>query len=83
MLFLYKHIYFPWNGVLKFWKSRQWLSAACWVIYSLLHLTGQLFVLQSVLVCLKWDRPATSMLRGCFEFLETFFIYLILAGAEW
>lgn len=39
---------------------------------NVLHLTGQLFVLHSVLVCLKWDRPATSMLRGCFEFLETF-----------
>lgn len=29
----------------------------------------------SVLVCYKLDRPVTSMLRGCFDFLERFFIY--------
>lgn len=64
--------YFTSNDVLKFWKSSQWLPASCSFIYSLLHLTGQLFVFHSVLVCVKWDRPVTSMLRGCFEFLERF-----------
>lgn len=59
-------------SVNNFWKACQWLPHSCWFIYSLLHLTGQLFVFYSVLLCLKWDRPVTSMPRGCSELLERF-----------
>lgn len=62
ILWLPKHLgvfIFPSNNLLKFW-----LPASCWFIYSLLHLTGQLFVFHSVSLCVI---NGTGLSLQCWE----------------
>lgn len=69
----WKNSFISFDSFLESWRTYQQLPVFFYLfLYSSLQLIGQLFVFHSVLVCYKWDRPVTSMLRRCFEFHERF-----------
>lgn len=68
------------NGLLKFWRSCQWLPASCWFIYSLLHPAGQLFVFSTLSLCVI---NGTGLSLQCWEGVLSSLRYFYLFNFAW